>query len=78
MDVFFNHYVYGSVMVKHLIEAIVIIGLIMWLFPKIFSKKERPDVYETVRCLECGWAGQVSKYHRTCRKCNSTTLDKIG
>lgn len=78
MDIFLNHYVYGPIMMKHLIGGFVALALIIWLFPKIFSRKDKPDVYETVRCLECGWAGTVSKYHRTCRKCNSTALDKIG
>ena len=69
---------FDGITIKHVIGALAALVVIFWIGPTIFRRKEVPDVYETVRCLECGWAGQVSKYHRTCRKCNSTTLEKIG
>jgi ribosomal protein L40E len=78
VEIYLNHYLFGGIMVKHVIGVVAAIILALYLFPKIFSRKSEPDVYITVQCLECGWGGRVSKYHQVCRKCNSKTLDKIG
>lgn len=78
MNVFLNHYVFDGVKVLHIIIAIAGVILVLWIYPLIFKPKRATDVYEDVRCLECGWTGKVSKYHRVCRKCNSKTLEKIG
>mgnify|MGYP005831597389 CR=1 FL=1 len=77
MDVLLNHYVFDGVKVLHIIIVVVGVILVMWIYPLLFKPKRATDVYETVRCLECGWTGQVSKYHRVCRKCNSKTLEKV-
>ena len=78
MEDILNRVLFGSVTVMHVLIGAAVIFVVLVVIPKLFAKKERPDVFETVRCLECGWGGQVSKYHRTCRKCNGTTLEKIG
>lgn len=78
MNVFLHHYVFDGIKVLHLLIALAGVILVIWIYPMIFKPKRTADVYETVRCLECGWAGQVSKYHRVCKKCNSKTLEKIA
>ena len=78
MPEFLNKPLIDGITPMHAIGIAVALIILIWLVPKLFKKKRVTEIYETVRCLECGWAGQVSKYHRTCRKCNSTTLEKIG
>lgn len=69
---------FGPITVRYVIFGMVVLFIVLVVVPKIFSKKERADVYETVRCYECGWTGEVSKYHKVCRKCNSDSMEKIG
>jgi len=68
-----NHELFHGVTVAHILGVVIalIIIRIIW---KVLSKKERPDVYQFVRCIECGWSGEVSKYHRVCKKCGGSNL----
>ena len=65
--------IFRGVTPAHVIGLIVLLIAINFIW-KLFRKKERPEVYEKVRCLECDWRGEVSKYHRVCRKCAGDTL----
>lgn len=68
-----NYELYHGVTVAHIVGLVIALIIISFIW-KAFSKKERPDVYEFVRCIECGWSGEVSKYHRVCKKCGGSNL----
>ena len=70
--------IFDPVTVKHAIFLAAVLFVIFVAAPMIFRKKtEEPDIYETVKCSECGWTGKVSKYHRSCKKCNGTILERL-
>ena len=70
-----QHTIYDGITVLHVITVIVLILIINFVWKKL-AGKDRPDMYEKVRCLKCGWTGDVSKYHRVCRKCGSNNVQK--
>jgi len=70
---YLNFEIYAGITVSHVIAAVVLILVISFVWKKL-KKKDRPDVYEKVRCKKCGWTGEVSKYHKVCRNCGGTEL----
>ena len=72
-----NYEIFGGVTVVHVIAAVVSIVILSIIWKKLFTKKERPDVYEKIKCQKCGWEGEVSKYHAVCRRCGAETVKKL-
>jgi len=70
-----NFTLYDGITVAHVIGLIVLIMIVNYVWKKL-AGKERPDIYEKIRCLKCGWVGEVSRYHRVCRKCGSNNVQK--
>jgi len=70
---FLNHELYHGITVAHIAGLAIALIIIRFIW-KALSKKERPDVYDFVQCVECGWRGEVSKYHRVCKKCGGSSL----
>ncbi len=67
---------YHGITVAHLVGAVILVLVVNFIWGKL-KRKNRPDIYEQVRCLECDWTGEVSKYHRVCRKCGGDALRTI-
>jgi len=68
---------FHGIAVVHVIGAVILIFVLNFVW-KMLRPKKRPDVYDKVRCLECDWTGDVSRYHRVCRKCGGETLQNIS
>jgi hypothetical protein len=68
----FNTELFGGVTLMHVIIGIAALVVSLKIWDVVFkTKKEAPgDTYEPARC-GCGWSGQVSKFTRTCPKCNN-------
>ena len=81
MDQILDQIIFGSWTLKHLIIAGAIVAASYWIIATIikrFGKKDSKDFFLAVRCRDCGWTGRVSKFHATCRQCNSDNLEKPG
>ena len=66
-----------GITVSHVIVGAIILFAAIFVWNKIFAKKERPNIYEKVKCPKCGWMGEVSKYSAVCRKCGNTNLTRF-
>lgn len=71
-----NYEVFAGITAAHIIGAVILIFVANFVWSKL-KKKERPDVYDKVRCYDCGWVGDVSRYHKVCRKCAGNSLEKL-
>ncbi len=62
----------GGVTLMHLIIGIVALIVLLKIWDLVFKTKteDRDEHYEAARC-SCGWTGRVSKFTRTCPKCNN-------
>ena len=67
--------IYDGFTVLHLIIVLLLMMLVNAVWIKL-AEKDKPKIYENMRCLKCGWVGNVSKYHQVCRKCGSNNLQK--
>lgn len=71
--------IFGSYTVKDL--AIYVGGffafVVLWSFVrKLFvGKPENPHV-QRLRCTNCGWQGEVSRYKANCPQCNTPLVDR--
>ncbi len=68
-----NYQIYDGITVAHIVGLVIALVIARFIW-KALSKKERPDVYQYVQCVDCGWKGEVSKYHRVCKKCGGSNL----
>jgi predicted Zn-ribbon and HTH transcriptional regulator len=57
-----------------IISAIILIKIIKTLFKK---EKNTPHL-QRVRCGNCGWEGQVSRYAGRCPRCNTVLGEQKG
>ena len=62
--------VFGGVTVMHLVIGFIALMVSLKLWDVLKGKAVEPDHYESARC-GCGWKGRVSKFTRTCPKCNN-------
>jgi hypothetical protein len=63
---------FAGVTLMHVIIGLIALLVLMKLWDVFKGKPKTGDDEhtETARCA-CGWTGQVSKFTRTCPKCNN-------
>ncbi|RLC15238.1 MAG: hypothetical protein DRI57_13175 [Deltaproteobacteria bacterium] len=61
-----------------IVGAGIMIGLffLVSFVKKLFKKKEPDKHIQLVRCANCGWKGQVSRYAGRCPSCNEPMGDQ--
>ncbi|QTA87240.1 hypothetical protein [Desulfonema magnum] len=73
--------VFGNYSVQDvLIAAGVIIALLILISAvrKLFKKEKVSEHIQVIRCKNCGWRGQVSRYAGRCPKCNEPLGDQLA
>lgn len=50
---------------------------VAWLV-RTLKKEKQPDFVVPMRCPDCGWRGQRSKYNRACPSCARPSLKPAG
>ncbi len=67
-----NMELFGGVTLLHVIIGAVALIFSMKIWDLVFRTKtaDQEKQYEAARC-SCGWSGRVSKFTRTCPKCNN-------
>ena len=65
--------IFGGYTLEQIMIAVgVVVGILVLylLVKKIFGKEKISKHQQIVRCPNCGWRGQVSRYAGRCPKCN--------
>ncbi len=74
-----NTVVFGAYTVKDLLPYLIglVALVIIWKIVKnFFTTEEVSEHAQIVRCRNCGWQGQVSRYAGRCPKCNEPLGDR--
>ena len=69
---FLDKEVFSGFTVLHVGIAVIGLIIVVVLLKLILGGKQETGSYMVVAtCDKCGWSGDVSRYNKTCKQCNS-------
>ena len=67
---------FGEYSIWVIVGAIAGFLILLAILKKIFGKKEISQHLQIVRCKNCDWQGQISRYAGRCPRCNEALGDQ--
>ena len=54
--------------------GLVVVVTLFRLLQRVFSSASPGEYQSRMKCIECGWVGNVSRHIPTCAKCRSRSM----
>jgi len=65
---------YALIIAGAAVGLVIVIGLVR----RLFRTTAASPLFQPVRCRDCGWRGQVSRYAGRCPQCNQPLGEQKG